>query len=49
MTDRTARALSCAEQAFGEDFGLLHAERTEHHTPSGAVQPFAWGVLRLAG
>ncbi|HQR26998.1 MAG TPA: class I SAM-dependent methyltransferase [Nocardioides sp.] len=45
----TARYSPAAlQQAFGEDFELLHAERTEHHTPSGAVQPFTWGVLRLA-
>jgi 2-polyprenyl-3-methyl-5-hydroxy-6-metoxy-1,4-benzoquinol methylase len=31
--------------AFGEAFVLSHAEREEHVTPSGAVQPFTWAVL----
>ena len=30
---------------FGEAFVLGHAEREEHLTPSGAVQPFTWAVL----
>ena len=30
---------------FGEAFALGHAEREEHLTPSGAVQPFTWAVL----
>lgn len=31
---------------FGEAFILEHTEREEHVTPSGAVQPFTWVVLR---
>ena len=31
---------------FAPAFELLHAEREEHTTPSGAVQPFSWVVLR---
>ena len=30
----------------GTAFDLLHHEREEHLTPSGAVQPFTWVVLR---
>jgi ubiquinone/menaquinone biosynthesis C-methylase UbiE len=30
---------------FGEAFMLGHAEREEHLTPSGALQPFTWAVL----
>lgn len=30
----------------GSQFILEHHEREEHHTPSGAVQPFTWVVLR---
>lgn len=30
---------------FGEAFVLGHAEREEHLTPSGALQPFTWAVL----
>lgn len=31
---------------FGPAFVLEHHEREEHRTPWGAVQPFAWVVLR---
>lgn len=31
---------------FAPGFSLVHAEREEHHTPGGAVQPFSWVVLR---
>jgi 2-polyprenyl-3-methyl-5-hydroxy-6-metoxy-1,4-benzoquinol methylase len=31
---------------LGDAFGLEHAEREEHVTPSGIVQPFTWAVLR---
>lgn len=31
---------------FAPAFGLDHAEREEHRTPSGAVQAFSWVVLR---
>jgi SAM-dependent methyltransferase len=34
------------EQLFAGGFGLERAEREEHHTPWGAVQPFQWVVLR---
>ncbi|HEY5186270.1 MAG TPA: class I SAM-dependent methyltransferase [Actinomycetes bacterium] len=33
-------------EAFGGEFELDHSEREEHATPSGAVQPFTWVVLR---
>jgi len=33
-------------RAFGPGFELLHAEREEHATPPGAIQPFSWVVLR---
>lgn len=33
-------------RAFGSAFVLEHAEREEHTTPAGAVQPFSWVVLR---
>ena len=32
--------------AFSEHFALIHCERELQHTPSGAVQPFTWVVLR---
>lgn len=32
--------------AFGDAFAPEHAEREEHVTPWGAVQPFTWVVLR---
>jgi SAM-dependent methyltransferase len=32
--------------AFAPRFRLEHSEREEHVTPSGAVQPFTWAVLR---
>lgn len=32
--------------AFGSRFILEHAEREEHTTPTGSVQPFTWVVLR---
>ena len=31
---------------FERSFVLEFAERVEHTTPSGAVQPFSWVVLR---
>ena len=31
---------------FAEGFALEQAQREEHHTPHGAVQPFTWVVLR---
>jgi SAM-dependent methyltransferase len=31
---------------FADGFTLEHAERQEHLTPNGAVQPFTWVVLR---
>jgi len=31
---------------FAPAFRLEHAEREEHVTPGGAVQPFTWAVLR---
>ena len=31
---------------FGVGFDLIHSEREEHLTPSGAVQPFTWVLLR---
>jgi SAM-dependent methyltransferase len=33
---------------FAPAFALEHAEREEHVTPAGAVQPFSWVVLRRA-
>ena len=33
-------------RVFGPAFDLEHAEREEHTTPSGVVQPFSWVVLR---
>lgn len=33
---------------FTDTFTVEHAEREEHHTPGGAVQPFTWLVLRHA-
>jgi trans-aconitate methyltransferase len=32
--------------AFSTHFELVHDERELHVTPSGAVQPFTWAVLR---
>lgn len=32
--------------AFAPDFSPAHAEREEHRTPAGGVQPFTWLVLR---
>lgn len=34
------------EDAYSGSFSLVAAEREEHVTPSGAVQPFTWVVLR---
>lgn len=34
------------EALFAEVFELRHAEREEHLTPAGVVQPFGWVVLR---
>ena len=31
---------------FGPAFALEHAEREEHTTPFGTIQPFSWVVLR---
>jgi SAM-dependent methyltransferase len=31
---------------FAPAFTLIHAERDEHRTPGGSVQPFTWVVLR---
>jgi ubiquinone/menaquinone biosynthesis C-methylase UbiE len=33
-------------EVFASGFRLEHSEREEHVTPSGAVQPFTWAVLR---
>lgn len=33
---------------FAPSFSLEHSEREEHVTPSGAVQPFTWVILRRA-
>jgi len=33
-------------RAFGPAFALEHAEREEHTTPFGTIQPFSWVVLR---
>ncbi len=33
---------------FDSAFALEHAEREEHMTPVGVVQPFSWVVLRRA-
>jgi SAM-dependent methyltransferase len=33
---------------FAPGFSLAHAEREQHHTPGGTVQPFSWVVLRAA-
>jgi SAM-dependent methyltransferase len=43
----TARYDAAAlEELFAGGFCLEHAEREEHRTPWGAVQPFQWVVLR---
>lgn len=34
---------------LGPDLVLEHAEREEHVTPGGGVQPFTWVVLRRSG
>lgn len=34
------------EALFAEHADLVHAEREEHRTPGGVVQPFTWVVLR---
>lgn len=31
---------------FGEGFARLDSRRAEHHTPTDAIQPFTWVVLR---
>ncbi|MGB8650595.1 MAG: hypothetical protein WCD35_08025, partial [Mycobacteriales bacterium] len=42
----TARYDAAALAAvFAPGFTLTHAEREEHVTPGGAVQPFTWVVL----
>ena len=33
-------------RTFGPAFVLESAEREEHVTPAGVVQPFSWAVLR---
>jgi SAM-dependent methyltransferase len=33
-------------RTFGPAFALEHAEREEHATPFGTIQPFSWVVLR---
>src|SRR5512135_678648 len=33
-------------EAFAPAFRVAHAEREEHRTPEGVVQPFTWVVLR---
>jgi trans-aconitate methyltransferase len=33
-------------ETFAAGFELEHCERELHHTPTGAVQPFTWVVLR---
>lgn len=33
-------------KTFGAAFALEHAEREEHLTPFGTIQPFSWVVLR---
>jgi hypothetical protein len=33
-------------ETFAAGFELEHCERDLHHTPTGAVQPFTWVVLR---
>lgn len=43
----TARHSAAAlEELFAPSFVLEHAEREEHVTPAGVVQPFTWVVLR---
>jgi SAM-dependent methyltransferase len=34
---------------FAPHFSPVHAEREEHSTPSGHIQPFTWRVLRRDG
>ena len=34
---------------FGSDFRLLDSVREEHHTPSGAMQPFVYCLCRVGG
>jgi SAM-dependent methyltransferase len=36
------------EDVFAEHFTLIEHDREDHVTPSGAVQPFSWIVLRRA-
>ncbi len=38
-------AAGLAEE-FADGFDVVTSERIEHHTPSGATQPFTWAVLR---
>lgn len=33
-------------EVLADGFDLEHAEREEHRTPGGGVQPFTWAVLR---
>ena len=34
---------------FGSEFQLLDSAREEHHTPTGAIQPFIYCICRLGG
>jgi hypothetical protein len=34
--------------ALGDDLEMVMSRREEHRTPSGAVQPFTWVVVRLS-
>ena len=34
---------------FGSDFELLESTREEHHTPTGAIQPFTYCLCRMRG
>jgi SAM-dependent methyltransferase len=40
---------SALADAFRPWFDLEHADREEHPTPGGVIQPFTWAVLRRAG
>jgi hypothetical protein len=35
--------------ALGDDLEMVMSRREEHRTPTGAVQPFTWVVVRLSG
>ncbi len=34
--------------ALGDDLEMVMSRREEHTTPTGAVQPFTWVVVRLS-